>query len=243
MKDVIDVMQLQRDKSRQVPAIDYTETENGFIAMRYIFECGKDISCFKLEWEGWNIYLTWLISEMHIKFGCMCYKNICYFLSSTRQLHLFTEITSSTAEYGMEAMFKITHAKKWLLVSEFMAHIQQQKPSLNYIMNKDGEREFYLLLRLCNFNDGWIKTLKLTTPFISSPVTDICNKLLSSGIFPTRLKFSGIKLSFKNGDRTIISNFRPISLLISFPKVFEKFTYWRLLSNSKPKFYITKWTV
>lgn len=42
MKDVIDVLQLQREKSRQVPAIDYTETENSFIAVRYIFECGKD---------------------------------------------------------------------------------------------------------------------------------------------------------------------------------------------------------
>lgn len=52
MKDVIDVMQLQRDKSRQVPAIDYTETENGVIAMRYIFECGKDISCFELNERG-----------------------------------------------------------------------------------------------------------------------------------------------------------------------------------------------
>jgi hypothetical protein len=41
MKDVIDVMQLQREKSRQVPAIDYTETENNFISVRFIFECGK----------------------------------------------------------------------------------------------------------------------------------------------------------------------------------------------------------
>jgi len=55
MKDVIDVMQLQRDKSRQVPAIDYTETENGFIAMRYIFECGKDINCFELDERDGNL--------------------------------------------------------------------------------------------------------------------------------------------------------------------------------------------
>jgi hypothetical protein len=55
MKDVIDVMQLQRDKSRQVPAIEYTETENGFIAMRDIFECGKDINCFELDERGGNL--------------------------------------------------------------------------------------------------------------------------------------------------------------------------------------------
>jgi hypothetical protein len=48
MKDVIDVLQLQREKSRQVPAIDYTETENSFIAVRYIFECGKGRSCYEI---------------------------------------------------------------------------------------------------------------------------------------------------------------------------------------------------
>jgi hypothetical protein len=48
MKDVIDVMQLQREKSRQVPAIDYTETENNFIAVRFIFECGKGRSCYEM---------------------------------------------------------------------------------------------------------------------------------------------------------------------------------------------------
>ncbi|KAF4524293.1 hypothetical protein B566_EDAN005349 [Ephemera danica] len=40
MKDVIDVMQLQREKSRRVPAIDYRQKQNHFIAIRYIFECG-----------------------------------------------------------------------------------------------------------------------------------------------------------------------------------------------------------
>jgi hypothetical protein len=48
MKDVIDVLQHQREKSRQVPAVDYTETENSFIAVRYIFECGKDRSCYEI---------------------------------------------------------------------------------------------------------------------------------------------------------------------------------------------------
>nr|CAD7439569.1 unnamed protein product [Timema bartmani] len=40
MKDVIDVLQLQREKSRQIPAFDYTQKENNFIAARFIFECG-----------------------------------------------------------------------------------------------------------------------------------------------------------------------------------------------------------
>jgi hypothetical protein len=34
------------------------------------------------------------------------------------------------------------------------------------------------------------KILKISSPFISSPLTYICNKSVSSGIFPTRLKYS-----------------------------------------------------
>ncbi|XP_067004400.1 cyclin-Q isoform X2 [Anabrus simplex] len=43
MKDVIDVMQLQREKSKQIPTIDYREVENNFIAVRFIFECGMKL--------------------------------------------------------------------------------------------------------------------------------------------------------------------------------------------------------
>ena len=38
-----------------------------------------------------------------------------------------------------------------------------------------------------------VKILKISTPFITSPLTYICNKSHSSGIFPSRLKFSEIK--------------------------------------------------
>jgi hypothetical protein len=73
-----------------------------------------------------------------------------------------------------------------------------------------------------------VKILKLSFPFIISPLTYICNKSLFSGIFSTRLKVSEIKPLFKKGDRTNISNYRPISLLTSFTKIFEKVIYSRL---------------
>jgi hypothetical protein len=66
------------------------------------------------------------------------------------------------------------------------------------------------------------KLLKLSSPFIISPLTHICNKSLSSGIFPDSLKYSEIKPLFKKGDKHNISNYRPISILTSFSKVLEK---------------------
>jgi hypothetical protein len=47
---------------------------------------------------------------------------------------------------------------------------------------------------------------------MSSPLTYICNKSLSSSILPTRLKFSAVRPAFKNGDKLNISNYRPIIL-------------------------------
>lgn len=40
MKDVIDVMQLQREKNQKLPVVNYKDLESNFIAVRYIFECG-----------------------------------------------------------------------------------------------------------------------------------------------------------------------------------------------------------
>jgi Notch-like protein len=70
-----------------------------------------------------------------------------------------------------------------------------------------------------------VKLLKISSPFICSPLTYTCNKSLSSGIFPTGSKYSEIKPLFKNGDRTNMTNYRSISLLTSFSKFFEKVIY------------------
>jgi hypothetical protein len=60
------------------------------------------------------------------------------------------------------------------------------------------------------------KLLKISSPFISSPLTHICNKSFSSGIFPDRLKYAVVKPLFKKGDKFNISNYS------SFSKVLEK---------------------
>ena len=72
------------------------------------------------------------------------------------------------------------------------------------------------------------KLLKVSSAFIISPLTYICNKSISSGIFPDRLKYTMVKPLHKKGDRLNVSNYRPISLLSSFSKVFEKVMYNQL---------------
>jgi hypothetical protein len=48
------------------------------------------------------------------------------------------------------------------------------------------------------------------------------------GVYPDRLKYAVIKPIFKKGDKTIIHNYRPISIITGFAKVFEMVIYRRL---------------
>jgi hypothetical protein len=75
------------------------------------------------------------------------------------------------------------------------------------------------------------KLLKLSAPFIISPLCYIINKSLSSGIFPDRMKYSIIVPLHKKGNFNNAANFRPISLLPSFSKILEKVIYKRLLNH------------
>ena len=56
---------------------------------------------------------------------------------------------------------------------------------------------------------------------ISKPISHICNASLNQGIYPNRLKFTIVKLIYKGG-KIAPSNFKPISLLITFSKISEK---------------------
>ncbi len=64
--------------------------------------------------------------------------------------------------------------------------------------------------------------LKDITYLISKPVTLIINQYLETGIFPSKLKVGQVIPILKRGDETIFDNYRPISLLQSISKVFER---------------------
>jgi Notch-like protein len=71
-------------------------------------------------------------------------------------------------------------------------------------------------------NEIPVKILKNCPYFIISPLIYIINRSLTTGIFPNRLTFPEIQPIYKKGDKNSISNYRPISLLTSFSKIFEK---------------------
>jgi len=72
------------------------------------------------------------------------------------------------------------------------------------------------------------KILKLCGNKISKPPTFIFNKSITMGVFPERLKYAIVIPLRKKGDLSNMANYRPISLLPLFSKVFEKAMYCRL---------------
>jgi len=67
-----------------------------------------------------------------------------------------------------------------------------------------------------------VKLLKTVKDDLVDCLTFIINQTIISGIFPQKLKIAKIVPVFKNGSRDEIGNYRPISVLPSVSKVFEK---------------------
>ena len=64
-----------------------------------------------------------------------------------------------------------------------------------------------------------------------SPLNYVHNRTLFIGVFPDRLKYAIVRPLFKKGNKNDISNYRPISILTSFLKIFEKVMQTRVLNH------------
>ena len=62
------------------------------------------------------------------------------------------------------------------------------------------------------------------------PLMNIFSQSLSTGIFPDKMKITNFSPIFKNGKKSIASNYRPISVLTCFSKISECIMYNRLYS-------------
>ena len=74
-------------------------------------------------------------------------------------------------------------------------------------------------LKIANTDEKFIKTLAM-----------VISSSFKEGVFPQSLKLARVVPVFKNGSKTDVSNYRPISLLSSFSKIYEKLMHARIVN-------------
>ena len=117
------------------------------------------------------------------------------------------------------------------------------KSPLDYLSNRTSDSLFLTPVTLIEVNDLInilnpsksvgpnsipIKLLKIIGYSVSPLLALLVNQSFQSGIFPDKLKIAKVISLFKKGNPELPSNYRPISLLPIFSKIFEKLMYRRL---------------
>lgn len=86
-----------------------------------------------------------------------------------------------------------------------------------------------LKVTAAGFDDVHVKVLKQISNEISPFFVYIINRSFKEGCFPKHLQVARIVPVLKKGDKTLHTNYRPVSILPSFSKIFEKIVALRLM--------------
>ena len=77
----------------------------------------------------------------------------------------------------------------------------------------------------CNVNCISIKVFKQCKIILGSVLCALINKSFDQGYFPSSLKIARVIPLHKGGDKRLVNNYRPISILPTISKIFEKIVY------------------
>src|SRR5271154_5796520 len=72
--------------------------------------------------------------------------------------------------------------------------------------------------------------IHICLPYIALPLSKLINCSFLNGIFPDALKIAKICPIYKSDEKNLIPNYRPISILLAFSKIYEKAIHKRLIS-------------
>ncbi len=97
------------------------------------------------------------------------------------------------------------------------------------------EQVFKVIKALSNKKSaGWdeipLYLIKEVADFIAEPLSIIISQSFQRNFFPKLLKYAELKPIFKKGERSDADNYRPVSVLPSFSKVFQKVAFNQIIN-------------
>ena len=115
----------------------------------------------------------------------------------------------------------------------FQEYIKKPKSEFTAFESITTNKVYYLLRGLSSAKATGIdnissKILKLAAPAISSSLTYIFNQAITLCTFPDEWKMARVSPLYKNGQKNLPGNYRPISVLPAVSKVMERFLYDQL---------------
>ena len=107
----------------------------------------------------------------------------------------------------------------------------KNRVNVNMFFSEIDPGEINTIIKNLNNNkssDFSVRAIKLVCHQISPLLATLLNDCMYSGIFPDELKIARVIPLYKGGKTHVLSNYRPISILPLFSKIFEKLIYNRL---------------
>ena len=79
----------------------------------------------------------------------------------------------------------------------------------------------------------WFRCKYITSvyEFIKNPLLKIFNESINLGILPENMKIAKVTPIFKSGKKELLINYRPVSVLSCFSKIFERIMYNRAFND------------
>ena len=178
---------------------------------------------------------------------CALYKKVGYFLNRPRifPTNLLNDKGNVTTKFEEIACVLNEHFASvgYKMAQDIPAppsHIKMTKPnSCNFnsiFLSPSTNAEVCSIIdRLKNkkaqrYTDVETKFIKYGKLIISPIISNLFNLCIETGVFPNCLKIAEVIPIYKKSDPNMPTNYRPISLLSQFDKIFEKMLFSRLFS-------------
>ena len=114
------------------------------------------------------------------------------------------------------------------------SYIKDRNEHSMYLQPTDTIEISHIIKKLKESSAGYdeiqAKVVKASLLYLIEPLKNLINLSLSEGIFPNELKIAKVIPIYKSGDPMLVQNYRPISILPLFSKIFERVVASRITS-------------